>query len=78
MSAYEPCVFIKGGSGLFLEVHVDDMNVMGKDLKAILDVKTQISNVFPMTNEGECSWYLVMHVEQKPGQVRIHQRKYVD
>jgi hypothetical protein len=31
-----------------------------------------------MTNEGECSWYLGMHVEQKPGEIRIHQRKFVD
>lgn len=78
VSAYDPCVFINDGNGLFLEVHVDDINVMGKDLKAILDVKTQISDAFPMTDEGECSWYLGMHVEQKPGQIRIHQKKYID
>ena len=31
-----------------------------------------------MTDEGECSWYLGMHVEQRPGEVRIHQKKYID
>ena len=78
MSAYDPCVFINDSTGLILEVHVDDINVMGKDLKAILNLKTQISRTFLMTDEGECSWYLGMHVEQRSGQVRIHQKKYVD
>jgi hypothetical protein len=78
MSAYDPCVFINDRTGLILEVHVDDINVMGKDLQAILDFKSQISRKFPMTDEGECSWYLGMHVEQKPGEIRIHQKKYID
>jgi len=78
MSAYDPCVFINDGTGLILEVHVDDINVMGKDIQAILDFKTQISQTFPMTDEGECSWYLGMHVEQKPGEIRIHQKQYID
>jgi hypothetical protein len=78
MSAYDPCVFINDSTGLILEVHVDDINVMGKDLQAILDFKTQISRTFPMTDEDECSWYLGMHVEQKPGEIRIHQKQYID
>jgi hypothetical protein len=78
ISAYDPCVFINDSTGLILEVHVDDINIMGKDIQAILDFKTQISRTFPMTDEGECSWYLGMHVEQKPGEIRIHQKKYID
>ena len=78
MSAYDPCVFISDSTGLVLEVHVDDINVMGKDIQAILDFKSQISQTFPMTDQGECSWYLGMHVEQKAGEIRIHQKKYID
>ena len=78
MSAYYPCVFINDSTGLILEVHVDDINIMGKDIHAILDFKTQISQAFPITDEGECSWYLGMHVEQKPGEIRIHQKRYID
>jgi hypothetical protein len=32
MSSFDPCVFINDTSGLILEVHVDDKNVMGKEL----------------------------------------------
>ena len=78
MSLYDPCVFINDNNGLILEVHVDDINVMGKDLQKILNFKAQISRTFQMTDEGECSWYLGMHVEQRPGEVRIHQKKYID
>lgn len=78
MSAYDPCVFINDSTGLILEVHVDDINVMGKNLQDILDFKIQISQEFPMTDEGECSWYLGMHVEQKLGEIHIHQKKYID
>jgi hypothetical protein len=72
MSAYDPCVFINDSTGLILEVHVDDINVMGRDLQTILEFKSQISQTFQMTDEGECSWYLGMHVEQKTGEIRIH------
>lgn len=75
MSAYDPCVFINDSTGLILEVHVHDINVMGKDLQVTLDFKSQISQKFTMTDEGECSWHLGMHVEQKPGEIRIHQKQ---
>jgi hypothetical protein len=78
MSAYDPCVFINDNTSLILEVHVDDINVMGRDLQMILKFKAQISQTFRMTDEGECSWYLGMHIEQRPGEVRIHQKKYID
>jgi hypothetical protein len=78
MSAYDPCVFINDSTGLILKVHVDDINVMGKDIQAILNFKTQISQTFSITDEGECSWYLGIHVEQKPREVRIHQKQYID
>jgi hypothetical protein len=40
MLAYNLCVFINDSTGLILEVYVDDINVMGKDVQAILDFKT--------------------------------------
>ena len=74
MSAYDSSVFINDSTGLILEVHVDDINVMGKDLQTILDFKTQISQTFPMTDEGECSWYLGLHVQQTCGKFAFIRR----
>lgn len=78
MSAYDPCVFIDDQNRLILEVHVDDINVMGKDLQAILAFKTKFAKEFPISDEGECSWYLGMHIEQSPGEIRLHQKHYID
>lgn len=78
MSAYDPCVFINDRTRLILEVHVDDINVMGRGLQAILDFKDQLSKEFPISDEGECSWYLGMHIEQKPGEIHLHQKQYID
>ena len=78
MSAYDPCVFINDEFGLILEVHVDDINVMGRSLQAILDFKVQFGKQFPISDEGECSWYLGMHIEQTPGEIHVHQKQYID
>jgi hypothetical protein len=54
------------------------MIIFGSDLQAILSLKAQIGETFRMTDEGQCSWYLGMHVEQKPGDIKIHQKQNVD
>jgi hypothetical protein len=72
MAAYDPCVFFNK-LGLILEVHV-----MGRSLQAILDFKVQFAKLFPISNEGECSWYLGMHIEQIPGEIYFHQTQYID
>jgi hypothetical protein len=78
VSAYDPCVFVNDNSGLILQLHVDDMLIFGSDLHAVLEFKTQLGETFRMTDENECSWYLGMHVVQKPGEVYIHQKQYID
>jgi hypothetical protein len=78
ISAYDPCVFINDNTRLILQLHVDDITVFGSNLQEILEFKDQLSKAFQITDEGECSWYLGMHVEQKPGEIRIHQKQYID
>lgn len=55
MSAYDPYAFINDMFGLTLEVHADDINVMGRSLQAILDFKVQLAKRFPISDKGECS-----------------------
>jgi len=78
ISAYDPCVFIDDNTGLILQLHVDDMTIFGSNLQAILRFKAKLGETFRITDEGECSWYLGMHVEQNPGEIRIHQKQYID
>jgi hypothetical protein len=78
MSLYDPCVFIHDDKGIILLLHVDDMIIFGRNIQTILEFKEQLSQTFPITDEGECSWYLGMHVEQKPGEVYLYQKTYID
>jgi hypothetical protein len=78
VNAHDPCVFINDTTGLILNLHVDDMVTFGNDLTTVLKFKSQVSEAFLTTDEGECSWYLGMHVEQRPGEIYLHQEKYVD
>ena len=78
ISAYDPCVFIYDEDSIILQLHVDDMIILGKNRDKILKFKKQISQAFLTTDEGECSWYLGMHVEQQPGKIHLHQKNYVD
>jgi hypothetical protein len=78
VSAYDPCVFINDSNGLILQLHVDDITIFGSNSQTIVEFKARLSETFRITDEGECSWYLGMHVEQKPGEIRIHQKQYVD
>ncbi len=54
------------------------MTVFGRNLHAILKFKAHLGETFQITDEGECSWYLGMHVDHKPGEIRIHQKQYID
>jgi hypothetical protein len=78
MSAYDPCVFINDNTRLILQLHVDDIIIFGENLQAILNFKSLLGRTFPITDEGDCSWYLGMHVEQKSGEIHVHQKQYID
>lgn len=43
ISAYDHCVLIADRTGLMLEVHVDDIKILGLDVQAIRDFKSQLS-----------------------------------
>lgn len=76
VSSYDPCIFIHDDSHIILALWVDDMLIFGPNMTAINAFKTHISQAFEMTDEGECSYYLGLHVIQQQGEVLIHQGQY--
>ena len=62
-NAYDPCIFINDEDGLILDLYVDNMITFRSDLRKILTFKDQMSKAFDITNEGEYSWYLGIHVK---------------
>jgi hypothetical protein len=78
VSPYDPCVFIHDTIRLLLCLWVDDILIAGKNDKDIAECKQQLSDSFDMTDEGECSYYLGMHVEQSESCITVHQEQYVN
>jgi hypothetical protein len=78
VSAYDPCVFIHPSVQMSLCLWVDDMLIFYKNDGEVAIFVKQISETFSMTDEGKCSYYLGMHVEQAPGSIYIHQNRYAE
>lgn len=57
---------------------MDDILIFGEDEAEILGFKKQLSETFEMIDEGECSYYLGMHVDQEVGSISVNQRQYVE
>lgn len=75
-SSYDSCVFINDKLGTYMAIWVDDLLIFGKDIGAIQGIKQSLSKTFRMTDEGECSFYLGMHVHNNNGDVTLHQEAY--
>jgi hypothetical protein len=73
VSSYDPCVFVHDSKELLLCLWVDDILIAGKNEEQIRDCKKQLAEEFEMTDEGLCSYYLGMHVEQTESSIAVHQ-----
>ena len=78
VSPYDPCVFIHDKRNLYIGLWVDDTQITGSEKAEILQFKEQIAQMFKMTDEGLSTYFLKMHVEQKPGEVFLHQERYAE
>ena len=74
---FDPCVFINNTTGLILCLWVDDILIFGKEESVIEAFKEKLATAFQMTDEGLCTYYLGIHVDQKPGSIHLHQAQYV-
>ena len=77
VSSYNQCVFIHDQQDLIITVHVDNLRIFSQSEDRITQFKKEIRKEFDMTDEAEGTLYLGMHIEQSPGQVKLHQAAYI-
>lgn len=78
VNEYDSSIFIHDELRLIMDVYVDDLKIFGVDTIAIERVQEELSTEFHMTDLGECSYYLGMHVHQdENNDVHIHQGSYI-
>ncbi|KAG9511488.1 hypothetical protein KCV07_g10138, partial [Aureobasidium melanogenum] len=75
-STYDSSIFMI--NGVIVDVYVDDLKIFSDSDELILATKKMLSDNFPMTDLGPCSFYLGMHVVQNlDGSIHLHQAAYV-
>lgn len=78
VSKFDPCVFIHKQHQLIVAVWVDDLLIFGKYEKTINWFRNIMKDIFEMTDEGKCDYYLGMHVDQRKNGVGIYQTRYAE
>jgi len=76
-SNFDPCIFISQRWNLLLAVYVDDILVMGPQVKCD-EFANQLSRQFRITNQGHVSSFLGINVERRDGMILLNQIGYIN
>lgn len=81
-SSSDPCLYVKGRgcNQVILVLYVDDLLVVGRQLKAVEVVKRCLANEFEMTDIGEVQAFLGMRIDRDLERriLRISQRGFLE
>src|SRR5664279_2371256 len=66
----------KGKSSLLVGVYVDDLVITGAEVLEIEKFKSQMKDLFKMSDLGLLSYYLGIEVHQMPGYTTLCQEAY--
>lgn len=73
----DACVYTHPDTQFILSVHVDDILIATNDERMRTHVITALQKHFKIKDEGNCSFYLGMHVSRKTNTTTIHQNAYI-
>jgi len=76
-SKFDPCIFISQQWHLLLAIYVNDILVMGPQIKCD-EFANQLSHQFRITNQGHVSSFLGINIECKDGTILLNQIGYID
>ena len=78
----EPCVYkrVIDGKVVFLVLYVDDILLIGNDVRILSDVKSWLTNQFQMKDLGEASYVLGIQIirDRKKRLLAMSQASYID
>lgn len=81
-SENDRCLYVReeNGEKVFLILYVDDILIACHDSNIILELKQQMMKEFEMSNLGEVSYFLGMHIERdiEKRYMKITQRSYLE
>lgn len=74
----DPCLYVR--DGVYIILYVDDILIVGSELKSVEEVKHVLSNEFDMTDLGAVNNFLGMTIKRDVADrvLRISQRSYLE
>lgn len=72
------CTRTRGPSRLIITVYVDDLVITGHGKEEIPVFKTEMKNIFRMSDLDQLSYYLGIEVSQGPAGITLCQGAYAD
>ncbi|KAJ4865181.1 reverse transcriptase (RNA-dependent DNA polymerase) domain-containing protein [Trichoderma breve] len=78
ISNFDPCVFVHQKELLIVAVWVDDLLILAKEEETAQVFRQEMSKEFDMKDEGVCTYYLGMNIEQSRDGIHINQRRYAE
>src|SRR6202008_998282 len=75
---FDPCVFIHKKDRLYISVYVDDLAFYGPDQSKIAKIIKQLESEFEVTNLGDATWLLGIHIEYSEQGITLSQCTYID
>lgn len=76
ISSYDQCVFIR--EKIIIAIWVDDLLIGTSDPEEAQVFRRSMSEKFKMVDEGLCTFYLGMNMEQTDDGIVLHQAHYID
>ena len=78
-SPHDPCVFTRTRKEeVILAIYVDDIIIASNSTHEVDEIKSDLPRRFTVKDLCNLSFILGIHVEQKDGRIKIHQRKYLE
>jgi len=77
MSSNDDCVFVHDELSIYLLLWVDDFIFFGPNRDNITDRQRALASVFKMTDIGDCSWVLGMHIDKTANGIHVDQAQYI-
>ena len=75
---FDPCVFIHKEECLFISIYVDDIALYGPDKSRIAEIISQLKGEFEVTDLGDATWLLGIHIEYNQKGITLSQHNYID
>ena len=77
-STFDPCMFVHAKHDCYISLYVDDIAIYSADNPYLKSLIKDLKTAFEITDLGEASFLLGLHITYTPDRLRLTQERYID